>query len=1013
MASASEKLIFEILLKSAKSLEELAKLDKSTSDYSSKLDKLSKSMMSLSELSGMSWTAIERGLEKITVKAGTTSAQFERLKAVIQDLRAISTSIQTSPTMGGGQGVGVNQQGQKALPPPSELEVIDAEVIDGEVYEDVADASRRTAESSKSTADSAKSTNASMDGVSSSSAKVDKNVKSAGKGAKEFDKSIGGALQRFKFWDTFLGTLSAMFTFQLLNAVTLFFQGAIQQAEQFKAAMVQLNFSESILSKKGMDITRQELDGFVADVESKFKYLSKLQSTKIVSETFGMLDEFDVSKENMQGLAESIAFIQLQQKLLGEESADAGSILNAAMDARSNYFNRLGVNITETLVKEKAYAMGLAKTGEELSKQERTQAVIALLIEQTTGKTDDLIEAIENTNPALAKQMKMQKDWEDALLRAGQAIEPVKKALLDLWYSIIGDGAADQAMSWFESFTAFLSSLIQTISLLVSALKEINSVWWEFVETISGGAVSEEKFLKRLKGVPETFKQINIVLKTTIDLMDEWEGGITQEEKAAAFKRAKNEIYTPNVPDTPTSIGTQAGMIEGQTKEEARNIEEAFAELRDKIEEENRKLEQEQFEAKIDLEIKLEDIDIKYADKVEDIIREYNQNIEDAVKDYNQTVSEINADYQSQVAEATASFQQEQLQAEQDFQNEMLKLKEDYLMDLEDALHERDARQVLRLMKEYQLNKTQATRDHQLEMAQNAAEFQQEMAQMAAEKAQRLEEARIEHEQKLEELQIAKERELEEANLWREREREEAYRDYQRKMAYLQRQYQQELQLLAQKLREEFNLTAQQAQALNNMLSGNLSAYSQYAQAMVSQTNAAIAQMNAGAGGGVPSGGGGTPTSTTTTNTPATLLSGALGAGSGSAPGSTGLSSNPSFMRGLLGSMLGVVPTVWDSPVWDSLRNFLGLAEGGTVIANGPTPIMMGERGPEMATFLPLNRTGKNIDKIFGNTDLLGQGGGGQVTIALDLSPDLEGRIVANSLDQMATVVMHTRMRKG
>jgi hypothetical protein len=85
-------------------------------------------------------------------------------------------------------------------------------------------------------------------------------------------------------------------------------------------------------------------------------------------------------------------------------------------------------------------------------------------------------------------------------------------------------------------------------------------------------------------------------------------------------------------------------------------------------------------------------------------------------------------------------------------------------------------------------------------------------------------------------------------------------------------------------------------------------------------------------------------------------------------------------------------------------------AKGGTFIADKPTIQGFGEAGPELVTAIPLNRLGKSA-----NTSPIGSlagAGGGNVNITLDLSPDLEGRIVANSLDQMANVVMRTRRTK-
>jgi hypothetical protein len=70
---------------------------------------------------------------------------------------------------------------------------------------------------------------------------------------------------------------------------------------------------------------------------------------------------------------------------------------------------------------------------------------------------------------------------------------------------------------------------------------------------------------------------------------------------------------------------------------------------------------------------------------------------------------------------------------------------------------------------------------------------------------------------------------------------------------------------------------------------------------------------------------------------------------------------------------------------------YLHQAEGGTVYATRPTVALFGERGPEYATFTPVSKMGS---------------GGGKVVVAVALSPDLEGRIINNALDEFANIAV-------
>jgi hypothetical protein len=87
-----------------------------------------------------------------------------------------------------------------------------------------------------------------------------------------------------------------------------------------------------------------------------------------------------------------------------------------------------------------------------------------------------------------------------------------------------------------------------------------------------------------------------------------------------------------------------------------------------------------------------------------------------------------------------------------------------------------------------------------------------------------------------------------------------------------------------------------------------------------------------------------------------------------------------------------------------------GAAEGGTFLADKPTSMVFGEAGLEMATFTPIGRTGRDVNKVFSNMG--GGSGNGNIQIEMLLSPDLEGRIISNTLNKTADVVFRTGRSK-
>jgi hypothetical protein len=86
-------------------------------------------------------------------------------------------------------------------------------------------------------------------------------------------------------------------------------------------------------------------------------------------------------------------------------------------------------------------------------------------------------------------------------------------------------------------------------------------------------------------------------------------------------------------------------------------------------------------------------------------------------------------------------------------------------------------------------------------------------------------------------------------------------------------------------------------------------------------------------------------------------------------------------------------------------------AEGGNFLANRPTSVTFGEAGLEMASFRPIGRKGQDVNKVFSNMSGGGGSASGAVTIELLLSPDLEARVVQNSLNKTAEIV--TRIQRS
>lgn len=215
---------------------------------------------------------------------------------------------------------------------------------------------------------------------------------------------------------------------------------------------------------------------------------------------------------------------------------------------------------------------------------------------------------------------------------------------------------------------------------------------------------------------------------------------------------------------------------------------------------------------------KIQDINIDYQNKINEIQADTNQKLADAQKNYYSQAGQATRQYNNQRAQAERQYRLKEIQAERQFQEEMRKLREGYLMDLEGALRERDALQVIRLSREYTLQKEQATRQFAEEKRQRKENFDEERKQAAIEQSERAKQlaeefasrkAAIIAEGKQAEAQaLADKKKAEaEAQLAKDRAIEDAKAQYNEQRTQLEIETQANLEAFGAKLKEEGSIT--------------------------------------------------------------------------------------------------------------------------------------------------------------------------------------------------------------
>lgn len=716
-----------------------------------------------------------------------------------------------------------------------------------------------------------------------------------------------------------LGALVAMLVFQVIQAFSSMVQGALKGLTEIEAAMFNIQNAEERLSKQGFDITVTGLEKLISDLQKLDPMLSKFQATELVSSlATKVAPAIGLTEKEIASLAKSITVLAVQNQALGKSFEEVEQqVITGILSGRvTSGINQLGTKITEQRVQEEALGMRLVANAEAYAalnarEKERidTLAIIAILEEDTAQQAENLPAFLQTASGLIGTA---KAEFQDLLTTLGQQFAPVLKEIFTGIISIlerINRSLVEDRESW-DSVATLLTVVARATLVLAEA-------FWELGHAIGGAGRKLFEFLAKLPGIGTLTK-------------------VLFPDKAYA--------------DTPTGDARafESGGADGQEQSNKK-----LAALK-KFEDDYAKTMQDARDKRMDIERdyqrKLADIASDYSNKLQDIARNTEEKKQDAARDYAQKVEDINRDAAQAIAEAQNDFRQKELDREQEYQNKLRELREKFLFSLEDALHARDARQVLRLIRQYNLDKNNLAERHKLDKAQSKIDLAQKIEDLERERQLKLENAKREYDEKLQEIAIGERRALAEAALWHSRALSDA-RVWHNRQLQEQRQYlQRKLQDIAAALAKELEMNGKAAQAV-------------------------IDTWNKASAG-------------------ATLSGSANNIGSGG-----------SYVPGA-GGFGGTYDSLTSGAAYGG-----GFAEGGTLIARKPTLAMFGERGDEAVQFTPLNRQGRNINQLFGDRSGV-TGGGGSLALRIGMSPGLIAEIVDTTLDNVATTIEHIR-REG
>jgi DNA repair exonuclease SbcCD ATPase subunit len=782
------------------------------------------------------------------------------------------------------------------------------------------------------------------------------------------------------------------------------FRDAVDEALKLNRALIDVATSVRQLQRTGVNTTIGEWIDLVNQLEEEFTQFSRSQIADAVKQMAILGRQSGASAEDIQTLAHQVLHLAT---VMGVDVITAANAFATAVE--SGYARGLkeviGV-IDEVTLAEQALAWGWVKSTEEVDGHMR----MLVLLELARRKTAETAGDVEVVQESLSgKYNEVTQEIVDQKAAIGEDLLPAIVLLKEGFLSLLE--GVESAIGGIKRFIATIYGVIAVIKVdIIPALEGFGAAISEFFANIGtailnkilpplGTLISHLNTLKKFGLLPEIKLIEEENLGTAIQALD-------------SFKAAYEEMMRLLDPDSFDDLDEKIGNV-GDSFEEAGEDVEDFTDLMedliDVVEDTNQKLIEaeddfvhEFFQANAKLQQDLKQAEAKFHQDQQQAYEKYLQDqlqatqkyaldTKHAYEDYQLELVQLEREYEQEVEDINNEYRENEIKAERDYQEELRKLREQYLMDLEDALHERDARQVLRLMREYNLRKAQLARERRLEQEENEQKLEDELEQLEREKEAKLqamqEEFELEQQQREENFQLAQQQRADDYALAAaqraadyELARQQMVKDFalqqqlrledhKRRIEEIKKQGEERAQELVEAYAKEHEVTEEWADKIVELLTayfgqgGPVDATLQGLITMIdTATIAAINSINA--------------------------LNAAL-------------------------AQIGAISTTIDDAVNDAPPGtpsnpgesiYPSYAEGGMHIANKPTTVTFGESGWEAAKFVPLGRQGRDVDKVFGELPM-GASQDQFVRLMVDLSPDLEVRIVEKSIGTVADVM--------
>lgn len=851
--------------------------------------------------------------------------------------------------------------------------------------------------------------NKSFDDGTKSATGLDKELKQKPKDAGAVQSAFSklGAVASYVF-----GTVLGLSAIQVLRDIVRWFKAAEQVGEEYMQSLYRLTTSVHALQRVGFDITIKDTADLIDKLGKKFTMFTNKQLVDGIGQVQLLTRSFGFSKDQMQQVFEIATTLSV---VLGKDFND--SAREVALFLSSGYaesMQKAGLAVNKFMVEQEGARLGLGKNYRAMTEHGRATAALSLVYREIGPLMGDVNE-YQKTQIGQIKDITS--DFDDMTNSIGTRLVPVKLLFLKVLLKVIDVwGMLNSAVAKTAGNLAnlFAYPFILAIDVMDAWKKSLSGVPFDFDKVSKDVAKQVTELSKQVEESLTIIKQPDLkdLLRKdlpanergTMPLLSEGDADTQVKiiekmyKEADKLKRDYEKDFAKAGQDLQNDLGTAIPDPKADLDYLLQTWDEFYKD-QSNLSVDAEEAMQTQWEGQygklgdiLDKGLaKALDIWQAYYNKLDDIARKEQESIADENREYGQRIEDANREANQSIEDANRKHREEEIKAERDYQEKLRRLREQYLFDLEDALRERDALQVLRLMRKYQMDKSQIERDNDAEKKARDEDFKREIEDIQRQRERKLAELKIEHERRLQEIAIQANREREEAARNRDQAMADLEAELEAERATRQTKYAQEIADLHQRfsdrltevfigLTDEEGVTKDLLDAIGvlylNMFgpAGLVDMSYQNLQVMVqnsvAQAQAAYDQLQVIA--------------TQAAATAASLATQAAAAGSTSSTTGSGTSAN--------------------SGNWTP-QSPGGHALGGTEYVNKPTVALFGEAGPEVVTFTPINRMNTNNMGLPNPFYGAGGGQGGKMSVLIRLSPGLVAEIVDQSMGEVAKII--------